>query len=179
MYKYYAHILNDKLIDVSQCPYIGDDWVNIEVTSEIFENPAQYMYSEGEIVVNPDYEAEQGKKERERLDMLSLTKREVFLALYKDKGITPEVLKSQITDPAALIEFEYANDYYRGNPLIALIGEQLGYTSDELDYLFEHGEFEVKPIEDDIKLDIKSKEDEVKPAEIIEESEDENENDNG
>jgi len=67
---------------------------------------------------------------------LKLTKREVFLALYKDSGITPEVIKNAISDPTALIEFEYANDYYRGNPLIDMIGESLGYSKEDLDYLF-------------------------------------------
>lgn len=87
-------------------------------------------------VINPNYEEEQAEKERERIARLSLTKREVFLALYRDKGITPEQLKAQIQDPEALIEFEYATEYYRFNPLINLIGGRLGYTSAELDYLF-------------------------------------------
>lgn len=91
-----------------------------------------------------EYEAEQAEKKREELDKLSLTKREVFLALYKDKKITPEQIKSQITDPEALIEFEYATDYFRGNPLINLIGEKLGYTTEELDYLFQNGELPAK-----------------------------------
>ena len=85
---------------------------------------------------------EQAEKERERLDMLSLTKREVFLALYRDKGITPEQLRAQIQSTETLIEFDYANDYFRGNPLINSIGAMLGYTSEQLDYLFEHKEFE-------------------------------------
>lgn len=85
-------------------------------------------------------EEEESQRERERINQLSLTKRDVFLALYKDKGITPEQIKSQITDPEALIEFEYASNYYRGNPLIDAIGQTLGYTSEQLDYLFEHKE---------------------------------------
>ena len=80
------------------------------------------------------------QKERERLNMLSMTKREMFLSLYRAKGITPDMLKAQITDPQALIEFEYANDYYRGNPLIDVIGQNLGYSSEDLDYLFEYKE---------------------------------------
>ena len=87
-----------------------------------------------------DEEKEQKKKER--IAKLSLTKREVFLALFHDKGITPEMLKAQITNPEALIEFEYANDYFRGNPLIEQIGATLGYTPAQLDYLFINGEFE-------------------------------------
>ena len=81
------------------------------------------------------------QKERERINHLSLTKREVFLAIYNDKQITPEQIKAQITSPQALIEFEYATEYYRGNPLIDSIGALLGYTSADLDYLFEHKEF--------------------------------------
>lgn len=83
---------------------------------------------------------EQAQREAERIANLSLTKRDVFLALYNDKGITPEQIKAQISDPAALIEFEYASSYYRGNPLINIIGQTLGYTSEQLDYLFEHKE---------------------------------------
>ena len=77
----------------------------------------------------------------EKLAMRSLSKREVFLAIYRDKGITPEQIKAQITDPSALIEFEYATEYFRGNPLINSIGALLGYTEDNIDYLFEYKEF--------------------------------------
>lgn len=82
---------------------------------------------------------EKVQEERNRLDLLSLTKREVFLALYKDKGITPEQLRSQITDTEALIEFDYAESYFRGNPLIDKIGIMLGYSTEDLDHLFETG----------------------------------------
>ena len=34
-------------------------------------------------------QSEKEQQERERIANLSLTKRDVFLALYKDKGITP------------------------------------------------------------------------------------------
>lgn len=86
--------------------------------------------------VNPDYEEENELTQKIRISKLSLTKREVFLALYNAKGITPEEVRNQITDTKALIEFDYANEYYRGNPLIDTIGAVLGYSSDDLDYLF-------------------------------------------
>lgn len=141
---YYIFLENGKLNGCGQCKVINDEVENLEVTEELYdlykETPNKYIYLDGEIVENPDYEAEEAQKERERLDMLSLTKREVFLALYKAKGLTPEQIRSSITDPEALIEFDYANEYYRGNPLINAIGEQLGYSVEELDYLFENGE---------------------------------------
>ena len=82
-------------------------------------------------------EEEKQEREKERINLLSMTKREMFLGLYQAKGITPDMLKAQITNPQALIEFEYANDYYRGNPLIDVIGSQLGFTSEQLDKFFE------------------------------------------
>ena len=93
------------------------------------------------LIPNPDYEQEEEANRRARLDKLSLTKREVFLALYRDKGLTPEVIRNGITNPEALIEFDYAEKYFRGNPLIDIIGNSLGYSSDDMDYLFEHREF--------------------------------------
>lgn len=86
-------------------------------------------------------EEELAQLERERIGNLKLTKREVFLGLFQAKGITPDMIKAQIQDPQALIEFEYANDYYRGNPLIDIIGSQLGITSEQLDKFFETNDY--------------------------------------
>ena len=91
-------------------------------------------------------EEEIEEQEKEKIQHLALTKREVFLALYDDKGITPDTLKAQITDPRALIEFEYADNYYRFNPLIDTIGAALGYSSDDLDYLFINKKFPTQEV---------------------------------
>ena len=88
-------------------------------------------------------EEEKEAQERDRIDHLSLTKREVFLAIYNDKQITPEQIRSMLTSEEAKIEFDYANDYFRGNPLISQLGEALGYTPSQLDFLFENKKFEV------------------------------------
>ena len=80
-------------------------------------------------------------QEKERIAKLSLTKREVFLGLYQAKGVTPEMIKVQITDTQALIEFEYANDYFRGNPLIDIVGATLGITPEQLDKFFETNDY--------------------------------------
>ena len=79
---------------------------------------------------------EKEQQERERINHLSLTKREVFLAIYKDKQITPDMIRSMLTTEEAKIEFDYANDYFRGNPLIEQLGQSLGYSTNELDSLF-------------------------------------------
>ena len=107
-----------------------------EQAEKVKQDPLYYIVQDGKLVVNPNYEEDKKAQEREKLQHFSLTKREVFLALYAAKGITPEQVRGSITDTAALIEFDYATQYYRGNPLIDAIGSQLGYTTEDLDYLF-------------------------------------------
>lgn len=137
---YYAFIKDNQIDGTGECPVTNDDIVSFEISEEVYNDIERYIWDGTDVIIDPDYEEHQAELERERLNQLSLTKREVFLALYKDKGITPEQIKTQISSPEALIEFEYATDYYRGNPLINLIGQTLGYTVQELDYLFEHKE---------------------------------------
>ena len=110
-----------------------------ETDKEIVDYKGKFYFTDDE-----EYIVMKEQDEAERIANLSLTKREVFLALYRDKGITPEQIKAQITNPEALIEFEYATEYYRGNPLINQIGTLLGYTVDDLDYLFIHKELPVE-----------------------------------
>jgi hypothetical protein len=99
-------------------------------------------------------EEELNQQEHERIAKLSLTKREVFLGLYQAKGITPDMIQAQITDPMALIEFEYANDYYRGNPLIDAVGMLLGITPEQLDKFFETKDYTtLLPIEEEVAPD--------------------------
>lgn len=141
MMTYFIYVEENKLNGYGTCP--NPEVINYEVTEEIYndyiENPIKYIWDGETIVINPDY-AEQKEQERKaEIARLSLTKREVFLALYRDKGITPEQIKEGLTNPEALIEFEYATEYYRGNPLINLIGQSLGYSSADLDYLFING----------------------------------------
>lgn len=107
-----------------------------EEAEKVKQDPLYYIVENGKLIVNPNYDEEKKAQEREKILQLSLTKREVFLALYNAKGITPEQVRGSITDTAALIEFDYATEYYRGNPLIDAIGSQLGYTTEDLDYLF-------------------------------------------
>ena len=92
-----------------------------------------------------EYKQEQAQKERQRLDMLNLTKADVLLALYQDKGITPADIKTMLKDNVpALIKFDYASSYYRGDEVVNALGLALGYTEKEMDYLFENKKFPEK-----------------------------------
>lgn len=112
------------------------------------ETNEEYVLDGDEYVLkNEEWEERQAQKEKERIAKLSLTKREVFLALYKAKGLTPEMIRSQITDTEALIEFDYATEYFRFNPLIDKIGLMLGYSSEDIDYLFENKQLPESEVE--------------------------------
>lgn len=92
-------------------------------------------------------EDEQQQQERQRIDSLTLTPADVERALYKEKQMDFEDLKALIAqqlpmvDTKALaIEFR-AKDFYRGAEidgirLFDVIGQILGYTSNDMDYLF-------------------------------------------
>lgn len=138
---YYVIVNNTQILTAENSGTLARYYDEEHILPEDYEQN-KYIVQNGKLVLNPDFEAEQAEKERERLNMLSLTKREVFLALYKAKGITPEQLRAMITDPEALIEVDYAERFYRGNPLIDSIGALLGFTPEMLDRFFESGEWE-------------------------------------
>ena len=141
--------VNLETLEFTTVDYIGDaqegfQFVSDETYEDYRTDHEKYKVIDGvftDISGTEEYQEILRRRETERIAQLSLTKREVFLALYADKGITPEQIRAQLTDEAALIEFDFAERYYRGNPLIDLIGQKLGYTSKQLDSLFENGGF--------------------------------------
>ena len=100
-------------------------------------------------------EEEKEEQERERLDALTLTPADVERALYKAKGMDFTDLKNLIAEvvptidmKALSIEFR-AKDFYRGAVaggvrLFDTVGAILGYTPDDMDYLFEKKELPEK-----------------------------------
>ena len=124
------------------------EYTTTETKQEEVENPetgemelVEYIETTKHIEAWGYTEEEIELQEKQRIAQLKLTKREVFLGLFQAKGVTPDMIKAQITDPQALIEFEYANDYYRGNPLIDIVGATLGITPEQLDKFFETNDY--------------------------------------
>jgi hypothetical protein len=118
---------------------LDQEFYNLE---KVEETDLEYVLDGEEYVLkNEAWEEKQAQIERERIAQLKLTKREVFLGLFQAKQVTPDMIKAKITDTQALIEFEYANDYYRGNPLIDIVGAKLGITSEQLDKFFETNDY--------------------------------------
>lgn len=132
--------------------FIGEEEQNI--TKEV-----QQTHKEKKIVtlnypiVNPNYEEEQKQKEKERIAMLKLTRGDVFRGLLQAKGITRSYIREMIEQlpvntteenfkkEMALIDFDEALDFYRGNQLINTIGFQLGIKSEQLDNFFRYNDY--------------------------------------
>lgn len=99
-------------------------------------------------------EEEKAQKEAERLAMLNLTRGDVFRGLLLAKGITKTQIAQMIeampvstqeeivTKELALIDFEDALNFYRGNELIDTIGLALGISKGQLDKFFDYGNSE-------------------------------------
>ena len=149
---YYAHINTiDNTIGVGQCPCSGDNIVCLEISEEVYNNIDRYIYNGKDLVLDPDYEQKQEQKERERLDALTLTPADVERALYRAKGMDFDDLKAliaqqipQVDIKGLSIEFR-AKDFYRGAMaggmrLFDVVGALLGYTTQDMDYLFENKE---------------------------------------
>lgn len=151
--KYYIFVENGKLNGCGQCRQLTDGVENIEVPEELYnayiKDSDKYIWNGSEIVENPDYEEIKKQKKRLEIDALTLTPADVERALYKAEGIDFEDLKALIAEKLPTIDLKglaiefRAKDFYRGAMaggvrLFDVVGALLGYSSDDMDYLFEH-----------------------------------------
>ena len=117
------------------------------------ETQEEYVYdAEAEEYVLNDgaYKERQAQKERERVAMLSLTRGDVFRGLLMAKQVTRQQIRAMIENnetlsilekEMALIDFDEALNFYRGNSLIDTLGATLGITSEQLDEFFETNDY--------------------------------------
>lgn len=106
-------------------------------------------------------EEEKAQQEAERVAHLHLTRGDIFRALLLAKQVTraqlraiieqlPEnTVEQSITKEMALIDFDEALEFYRGNALIDTVGAQLGITSEQMNRFFETNDYhDLLPQED-------------------------------
>jgi len=141
---YYLFIENDVINGRGTCKRVDDKVINFEVSEEIYNDFEKYMYKDGEIVLNPNYEQEQKQKERERINKLTCTKR-VFALMLQELGIDYlTMLKPLIeSNPQAQLEWDLCVELERGNALLDIMASQLGVTPEQLDGLFMYANGEI------------------------------------
>lgn len=143
----FCKIINKKIVEPANFKYPGSLFFDIDYAEFINKNSEgeYYIYDSKtkKIKKNPNYESEQAKKERERIDNLVLTGADVERAIFESIGFDFE-------DVITFIETNYpnivnvkrlrielkANSFYRKHIFVNQIGELLGYTAEELDSLF-------------------------------------------
>lgn len=148
MYKYYFYIQNSEIIGSGQAKILEAE--NVEVNKEMFDEVEKYIYQDGEIVLNPNYEEELKQKERERIAKLYLTGADVERGIYQAKGMDFDDIIALVTQlqpqdldiKALKIELK-ANNFYRGNPYVSAIGALLGFTEEQLNQFFETNDYTV------------------------------------
>lgn len=120
---YYANI-NSKNILVgieksvlSKDEYGSSDVQNIEVSEEIYNNAKQYgsnyyIYSNGEIILNPNYEQEKAQKEAERIGELTMTALD-FITFLRQCGLTLEQIRAYLDSNIELdTQLKYCQNVY-------------------------------------------------------------------
>lgn len=120
---YYANI-NSKNILVgieksilSKDEYGSSDVQNIEVSEEIYNNAKQYgsnyyIYSNGEIIPDPDYEQKQAEKEAERVGNLTMTALD-FITFLRQCGLTLEQIRGYLDSNIELdTQLKYCQNVY-------------------------------------------------------------------
>ena len=145
---YYIFIENEKLNGCGQCRQLTEGVTNLEVEEALYnayaENPEMYIWDGYEVVIDPEYEAKQAQKEKERIAMLSCTKRD-FALMLQELGVNYFTqLKPLIeSNPQAQLEWELCERLYRFNPMLDLMASQLGVTPEQLDGLFRYANGEI------------------------------------
>ena len=146
---YYAFINQNQIDGVGQVQCLNAEIQNIEITEEIYNNIDHYIWDGENVILDPDYDEKQRRKERERISNLHMTRGDVFRGLLLAKGVTradmrglieamPETTpQERIAKEYALIDFDEALEFYRGVSLIDTVGEQLGITPEQMDRFFE------------------------------------------
>ena len=126
---------------------------------KIEETNDEYILDGEEYVLNDEtYKAKKAQEEKERIAMLSLTRGDVFRGLLQAKQVTRAEIRAMIENnetltilqkEMALIDFDEALNFYRGNSLIDTLGATLGITSEQLDQFFETNDYTVLlPVEE-------------------------------
>ena len=103
-----------------------------------------FIIQNGKLIVNPNYEEEQAKKERERISHLKCTKR-VFVLMLEQLGLDYfERIEPLINaNRQARLEWSLCVELERSNPLLDVVGKQLGITPEQLDNLFKYANGEI------------------------------------
>ena len=131
---YYAiYNKTNETLSKAQVKCLNADCVNIEVTADVYNNLDRYMYQDGLIVENPQYETEQIEKEKARIQELYMTRSDFFDGTIQAWGLGQDELLILINNMLsslslentkklmAINNFKNALNFYRKHDLFNLL----------------------------------------------------------
>lgn len=135
----------NKLYDYADYKYI-DDCLETEIITadELKLYPNKIIIVDNVIELNPNFDKEQKEKERQRIQSLTCTKR-VLVLMLEELGLDYfEQIEPLInSNRQAKLEWELASELLRSNPLLDIIGSQLGISPEQIDLLFKYANGEI------------------------------------
>lgn len=140
----FYRINENSIRDYADYKYSADCLETDIITStELEEHPNKVIVEDGILILNPNYDKEEEEKEKERVSHLTCTKR-VLALMLQQMGISYNQLKALIsTNEQAQLEWDLCIELERCNPLLDIMGAQLGITPEQLDIMFKYANGEI------------------------------------
>lgn len=114
---YYIFVTNGEVNGYGCCQCVGEGWLSIEATKEMCDNIETYgnyyyLFENGELIVNPNYEQEQAQKEYERVGELTMTALD-FITFLRTCGLSLETIRNYLNDNIELdTQLKYCQNVY-------------------------------------------------------------------
>lgn len=114
---YYIQVDNENIIGKGQVKCLNKEIENIEVSKDVYDNLDRYIYDNGLIVENPNYEEEQANKRKNQFDKdffktsLGYIRRKVSMATGETKDFLSDLLPTismgvQLGQPVQIITYK-------------------------------------------------------------------------
>ena len=115
---YYAiYNKTNETLSKAQVKCLNHDCVNIEVSKDVYDNLDRYIYQDGQIVENPNYEFEQAEQRKAQFNKdffntsLGYVRRKVSMATGETKDFLSDLLPTismgvQLGQPVQIITYK-------------------------------------------------------------------------
>ena len=115
-----------------------------EQVKKILEDDLFFIVQDGQLIPNPNYEEQKAAREAERIGNLQCTKR-VFVMMLEQLGLDyyEQILPLIKANRQAQLEWDLCVELQRKNPLLDIMGAQLGITPEQIDNLFKYANGEI------------------------------------
>ena len=110
----------------------------IEISEDIYNDSDMYIWQDGELVVNPNYEAEQAAKEEERVNKLTMTALD-FIVVLQSFGLTLEQINAYLeANLSVKMQLTYCQNVYCGvaKSLMPITVGDITITADMVEIAF-------------------------------------------